>query len=175
MKNIKIKLRKASSKDAEFLANLGAKTFYETYQDKVNNSNLLPYIKNSFNRNNLKKEIIDSSNTFLIAFVDRKAVGYAKLRRNSFPNQPKKLKSIEIERMYVSKQMVGKGIGSILMEECVRIANNEKTNFIWLGVWKKNIKAVSFYKKFGFSVFGSHEFKLGREKHKDLLMRLRIS
>ena len=42
---------------------------------------------------------------------------------------------------------------------------------IWLGVWEENNKAIAFYKRHGFEVFGSHPFKLGGDLQRDLLMK----
>jgi len=38
-------------------------------------------------------------------------------------------------------------------------------------VWEHNIKAIAFYKKFGFEQFGSHIFMLGDDIQTDILMR----
>ena len=31
---------------------------------------------------------------------------------------------------------------------------------MWLFVWKENHRAINFYNKAGFKIFGSHDFKL---------------
>jgi ribosomal protein S18 acetylase RimI-like enzyme len=41
----------------------------------------------------------------------------------------------------------------------------------WLGVWEHNTRALAFYRKWGFEVFGSHIFQLGEAQDTDLLMR----
>ena len=44
------------------------------------------------------------------------------------------------------------------------------SNQIWLGVWEKNLHAISFYEKHGFIVVGSQEFFIGAEVHNDIVM-----
>jgi diamine N-acetyltransferase len=41
-----------------------------------------------------------------------------------------------------------------------------------LGVWEKNPRAISFYKKNGFIEFDPHIFKLGDEELTDIMMKL---
>ena len=43
--------------------------------------------------------------------------------------------------------------------------------YLWLGVWEKNDKAISFYKKNGFYEFGKHTFIIGEDKQTDFVMR----
>ena len=42
---------------------------------------------------------------------------------------------------------------------------------IWLGVWEKNPKAISFYKKFGFVEVGDQVFPLGNDPQRDIVMK----
>jgi len=46
-----------------------------------------------------------------------------------------------------------------------------KKEIVWLGVWEKNNRAISFYKKWGFEKFGEHSFTLGDDIQNDWLMK----
>ena len=121
---------------------------------------------------NLKKEIENSSvNTFFIASANEKVIGYAKLRRDrnydEFKNEP----AIEIERIYVSKEWQGMKAGKVLMDRCLEIAVEEKFSWIWLGVNIDNLKAINFYKQYGFEIFGEKSFQLGEANDVDYLMK----
>jgi len=48
-------------------------------------------------------------------------------------------------------------------------------SFLWLGVWEKNIRAISFYKEHGFVKFGKHPYYIGKDKQMDWLMRYELS
>lgn len=41
---------------------------------------------------------------------------------------------------------------------------------MWLGVWERNGRAISFYGKCGFRRVGAQEFRVGGELHRDLVM-----
>jgi ribosomal protein S18 acetylase RimI-like enzyme len=62
----------------------------------------------------------------------------------------------------------------MLFQKAVEIAQSHQMDFIWLGVWEKNEKAIQFYLKNGFEVFDKHIFKLGVDLQTDLLMRLKL-
>jgi ribosomal protein S18 acetylase RimI-like enzyme len=168
-----IKIRKAVETDYKILANLGAKTFRQTYRDKVKSSDMSYYIKNIFNKNQVLKEIKDLSFTILVASKNGKAVGYAKLLKSEIPSVSKPFKGIELVRVYVLKNHQGQKIGSKLLGECAKIARKRKFRYIWLGVWEKNNEAIDFYKKSGFKLFGNCKFSFGTDIHNDLLMKKR--
>jgi len=46
-----------------------------------------------------------------------------------------------------------------------------KKNYVWLGVWEKNINAIAFYKRLGFYEDGRHPFKMGDELQTDFIMK----
>jgi ribosomal protein S18 acetylase RimI-like enzyme len=52
----------------------------------------------------------------------------------------------------------------------------KKTNadYIWLGVWEENTKAINFYTKNGFAGFDKHIFKLGDDEQTDIMMKLQL-
>jgi ribosomal protein S18 acetylase RimI-like enzyme len=75
----------------------------------------------------------------------------------------------------VLKEFYGKEVGKQLLEMAIQISRQRKADYIWLGVWEHNQKAISFYRKFGFTEFGTHIFKLGKEEQTDIMMKLAIS
>jgi ribosomal protein S18 acetylase RimI-like enzyme len=45
-------------------------------------------------------------------------------------------------------------------------------DYVWLGVWEKNLRAIQFYKKNGFVEFDQHLFILGDDPQTDIMMKL---
>lgn len=83
-------------------------------------------------------------------------------------------KSFEIERIYVLKEYQGKDVGQLLYQKALAIAKQSNVEYIWLGVWEKNVRAINFYKKNGFVTFDTHIFKLGDEQQTDFMMKLQL-
>ena len=80
----------------------------------------------------------------------------------------------EIERIYVLKAFLGQKIGQILFNKAIEIGREKNLEYVWLGVWEENHRAIKFYKKNGFEIFGKHDFVLGKDVQTDLLMKMKI-
>lgn len=81
---------------------------------------------------------------------------------------------MEIERIYVLKEFHGKKVGQILYEKAIELAKGIDADFIWLGVWEENPRAIRFYEKNGFSAFDKHIFQLGNDEQTDIMMKLEL-
>ena len=98
-------------------------------------------------------------------------MGYLKLNTKTAQTDQVLDSSLEIERIYLTEEAQGKGIGKLLMDFSIAEAKRRNLLCLWLGVWEKNEKAIAFYKSYGFEVFADHPFKLGDDSQKDLLMK----
>lgn len=97
--------------------------------------------------------------------------GYLRLNESPAQTDINDIQSLEIERIYVAKEFQSKGLGNVLMNQAIDIANMRKKSYVWLGVWEKNDKAILFYKKNGFYEVGTHSFFMGEEEQTDFVMR----
>jgi len=99
-------------------------------------------------------------------------VGYLKLNWGNAQTEKTTENTLEIERIYVVKEYQGKKIGNILIQKSIEIGKSKNIDYLWLGVWNKNTKAIKFYKNNGFLPFNKHEFLLGTESQVDIMMKL---
>ena len=83
-------------------------------------------------------------------------------------------KTIELEKIYLRKEAHGSGMAKVLMDAAIQLARTEKANNLYLGVWQENERALAFYKKSGFEIYNTRQFKLGARVCEDFLLRLRI-
>ena len=133
------------------------------------------YLNETFNEERISREIKDKNNTFLIAMLNQKIIGYAKLSKNKISKELNGLCSVELMRLYIIKEMIGKKIGTILMTNVLEIAHTKNYEVIWLSVWEFNPKAIAFYEGFGFESFGEDIFTLGATKRNLVLMKKELS
>ena len=68
----------------------------------------------------------------------------------------------------------GKKVGQLLYEKAIETAKQKNADYVWLGVWEENPRAISFYKKNGFIGFDKHIFKLGDDEQTDIMMKLQL-
>jgi GNAT superfamily N-acetyltransferase len=115
-------------------------------------------------------ELADPTNVFLVAECDGVAVGFAKLHRGTAPSCVEGASPVQIERLYVTREQLGRGVGEALMGRCIEEARSAGHRTMWLGVWERNARAQSFYRRWGFRVVGEHVFVLGSDPQNDLLM-----
>jgi ribosomal protein S18 acetylase RimI-like enzyme len=167
---VQVTIRRANSNDAELLAELGARTFKETFAADNTNEDMEVYLAAHFSVAQQTAELAHAASTFLIAEVEEQAAGYAKLHAGEPPKDIEGTKAIELVRLYVSSEWFGRGVGEALMRACVDEARNTGYETLWLGVWERNARAQAFYHKWDFRAVGEHVFQLGQDMQRDILM-----
>jgi ribosomal protein S18 acetylase RimI-like enzyme len=168
--NPDLTIRRANRADAGLLAELGARTFAETFATDNSPEDIAAYIAVSFNLTQQTAELADPASTFLLAEVGGVAAGYAKLHAGEPLDGVEGAKPVELVRLYASREWLGRGVGQALMRACVDEARQAGRRTIWLGVWERNGRAQAFYRKWNFRVVGEHVFQLGSDPQTDILM-----
>jgi ribosomal protein S18 acetylase RimI-like enzyme len=166
-----ITIQKVQIADAETLLSFSKKTFYEFFAHLNDPANMEAYSAVAFTPQSMLEQINNPGSEFYFALYKDDMVGYIKLNFNDAQTEFKDNNALEIERIYVSGEYHGKHIGKQLLDFAIDIARNKQFNYVWLGVWEHNEKAIGFYEHNGFKVFSSHEFLLGDDRQMDLLMK----
>ena len=164
-------LRNCTVDDIDTLRALSIKTYYETFADMNTLENMQAYLAEAFGINKLLRELNDPNSTFLFLYFNELLAGYLKLNEAPSQTDINDKTSLEIERIYVSREFQGKGLGRYLMEQAISIAAERNKTYIWLGVWEENKKAIRFYKRNGFCEIGTHSFVMGEDVQTDYIMR----
>jgi ribosomal protein S18 acetylase RimI-like enzyme len=136
---------------------------------------MILYINKTFTKKIIETEMKQPGTVFFVAQDGRKAVGYAKMKMSKTPANLVDPAALEIERLYVLKEYVGKRVGYILMQTCLAMAKKNGCQTLWLGVWENNARAISFYEKNGFVKFSHHTFMLGNDAQTDWLMKKELT
>lgn len=155
------------------LAALGRDTFHETFSMHHPAEDMQKYIDIAYSGEKIKSNLLQSEVSYFVAYTEDGDAGYIKLISGNRPGAPSQL-AIEIEKIYVRKKYQGHHIGSALMEEALKFAKNKQVNHLFLGVWQENKEAISFYKKWGFEIYGTRTFQLGKQLCDDYMMSLAI-
>ncbi|MGO4770422.1 GNAT family N-acetyltransferase [Flavobacterium sp. W22_SRS_FK3] len=169
-----VEIKRISLKEIDELQKISRQTFQETFSKSNSEENMKSYVEEEFSKEKLKTELTDKNSEFYFAMLDSKLIGYLKINFGESQTELKDNKALEIERIYVSKEFHGKNIGQSLYAKAVEIANQKKLEYVWLGVWEENHRAIHFYKKNGFIEFDKHIFKLGNDEQTDIMMKLKL-
>jgi ribosomal protein S18 acetylase RimI-like enzyme len=166
-----VTIKKVELAEAGSLLDFSKKTFYDFFAHLNDLSNIDAYSAAAFTLDKITSELSDPDSEFYFAILDGELAGYLKLNFGDAQTEFRDEKALEVERIYVSGEHHGKHIGRQLLNFAVETAINKQLDYVWLGVWEHNHKAIGFYRHHGFEVFSSHEFLLGDDRQTDLLMR----
>jgi len=170
-----INVKQVTLSEIDKLQEIGRQTFYETFAGSNTEDDMKKYLDESFSEIKLTTELKDTNSEFYFATLDNKVIGYLKLNFGQSQTELKDDKALEIERIYVPKEFHGKKVGQILYDKALQIARQKNVDYVWLGVWEENLRAISFYKKNGFVEFDKHVFKLGNDVQTDIMMKLNLN
>lgn len=170
-----IEIKKISLEEITQLQEIGRQTFKETFSESNSEENMKNYLEEGFSDEKLTAELIDENSEFYFAIFEKKVIGYLKINFGASQTELKDNNALEIERIYVSKEFHGKSVGQLLYTKAIEIATQKKSEYVWLGVWEENQRAIHFYKKNGFIEFDKHIFKLGNDEQTDIMMKLKLT
>lgn len=163
-------IRRATVDDAMRLTELAARTFWDTFAVSNKVEDMQAYMSSAFTVTQIASEIADPLAKFFVAEISGESAGYAKLYAGEIPDCVTGTKPIELARLYVSQDYLGKGVGQLLMQACIDEALKNGCQTMFLGVWEHNERAKAFYRKQGFREIGTHAFILGEDHQTDLWM-----
>jgi len=157
--------------DIDLLQNISQQTFIEAFSEANTAANMAKYMAEKFSKETLLAELSNQGSEFYFAQLDNKIIGYLKINSQQAQTELQHEHALEIERIYVLQEFQGKKVGQLLYKKALDIARLKNVRFIWLGVWEKNPRAISFYNKNGFVAFDKHIFRLGDDEQTDILMK----
>ena len=168
----KIEIRKITLSDINELQSISRQTFFDTFSVGNTEENMTKYLDEGLSIEKLTAELNDKNAEFYFATLDGNVIGYLKLNFGQSQTELRDDKALEIERIYVLKEYHGKNVGQLLYNKAIQIARQKNADYVWLGVWEENPRAINFYKKNGFVEFEKHIFKLGNDEQTDIMMKL---
>lgn len=170
-----LRIVKAGIEDVNSLQKIGRQTFYETFAQVNTEENMRKYLDEGFSTERLYKELNDPLAEIYFAKINEDVIGYLKVNTGSSQTELQGNNALEIERIYVLKDFLGKKAGQLLYEKAMEIALLKNYDFVWLGVWEENPRAIRFYEKNGFKAFDKHVFKLGDDEQTDIMMKRAVN
>lgn len=166
-----INIEPLNTAQLEALREIGRTTFLETFGDRNSAENMVQYLEQGFAREKIIAELENKSSLFYGVEKDKQLIAYLKLNLGPAQTELQDPVSLEIERIYVLQAFHGTGVGQLLYDKAIEVALEHKLDYIWLGVWEENKRAIRFYEKNGFVTFDQHIFRVGEEEQTDLMMK----
>jgi ribosomal protein S18 acetylase RimI-like enzyme len=153
-----VTVRRWTRDDLPAVRQLLLETWLDAYSPFIARKDLVGYLDAHYSPSQLKALFVDPAVTGLVAVADGAISGYAKLYH------PKTERRFSLHQLYVLPPKQGHGLGRRLMIAAEDRAREFGADRIWLGVMVKNIQAVNWYKKLGYTVTETSPFVMGASK-----------
>lgn len=154
----------------EDLQIISRSTFFETFAEYNSDEDMSNYLEKDMSIQQLTNEFNNPDSLFYFVSSDNKVVGYLKLNSVNLERSASNKKGIEIARIYVLREFHGSSAGQLLFNTALTVAQKNHCDYIWLGVWENNPRAIRFYEKNGFKITGNKKFILGDDVQNDFIM-----
>lgn len=165
-----VTIRRAVESDAGPLAQLAELTFRQAFATDNSDADMSLHCETSFGTKIQRAEILDANTVFVLAVSEGAMIGFGQLRLSSPKDCVPGDVPAELYRIYVLSDWHGSGAAQSIMSAALDVAVANGSDAVWLGVWEHNDKAINFYRKHGFGVVGEHEFRLGDDVQRDLVL-----
>jgi diamine N-acetyltransferase len=150
----------ATGKDSQLLTDIGKASFIESHGTSALVADINNYVSKTYTNDVFKTELSDEKNIYHIIYYDRQPAGYSKIIFNT-PHSNIPIENItKLERLYLLKEFYNLKLGLEFFNFNIELSKKAAQAGMWLFVWKENQRAVSFYKKAGFKITGSYDFRL---------------
>jgi ribosomal protein S18 acetylase RimI-like enzyme len=163
-------IRRAGPDDARTLAELGARTFRETFAHLYDPGDLAAFLADAHSLGAARADLTDPAKAAWLVEVDGEAVGYALAGPCALPHAAVTPACGELKRIYFVKDRQGGGLGRKLFGEVMGWLQAQGPRSVWIGVWSENYGAQRFYEREGFAKVGEYGFRVGRTIDREFIL-----
>ncbi len=155
-----ISIVKATEKDYTAIANIGKIAVEEAHRDSCSAGDLNEYLENNYNNDAIIEELKDAKNIYHIIYYNGDISGFSKIILNEGLSNIHQKNITKLDRIYLLKEFYNLKLGLELLNFNIEFCKTHKQSGIWLFTWVGNKRAINFYIKAGFTITGSHKFKV---------------
>ncbi|MCU0419287.1 MAG: GNAT family N-acetyltransferase [Cyclobacteriaceae bacterium] len=168
-------IRLAREEDLPALQRLAIQTYRDTFDGTASEEDTRLLLERAYHRDQLTAELHEPGSVLYHAFAGSTLVGFLRMRENNEVEHLLGPCTYELQRLYIDKAFHGKKLAHQLMTVALAEAEKRNVDWLWLGVWERNVRAQRFYARWGFERFSEHTFWVGNDPQIDWLFRKRIT
>ena len=169
-----LKFHLCQPKDLHVLVAVSRTAFIQAFEKANNPEDFAAYVQEAFSLETMAQQLYNKDTLFYLAYKGEELIGYFKTNEYGAQTEIKAEDGLELERIYVLQDFLGKGYGKEMLDRVFVIAQRKKKGYVWLGVWEHNQKAIGFYEKYGFVKFGTHPYYIGTDKQTDWMLKKKL-
>jgi ribosomal protein S18 acetylase RimI-like enzyme len=169
-----VRIRPAAPGDAGGLALVGRATFLEAYAGTLPWVDIAQHCERAHSPEHYGAWLLEPAIRIWIAEAEPGGapVGYLVLGAPDLPLPELDPRDREIKRVYVLHRFQGTGLGRRLMDLARAHASGERAPRLLLGVYSRNLAAIAFYQRLGYTTVGTRSFHVGAHDYHDLILAL---
>lgn len=168
-----VSIRRAVPDDAAVLADLGARTFVETFGHLYRPGDLQAFLAASHSEAAYAEALADPAHALWLAHRDGRAIGYAQAGPCGLPHAEVAPGDGELKRLYLLAAEHNGGIGGALFAHALRWLERDGPRTLWISVWSENHGAQRFYARHGFAFVAEYAFPVGEQRDREFMYRRR--
>lgn len=163
-------IKPITTSDVEKLQKVSRETFKATFDPYTAPNDMVHFLEEDYETVKLVKEIENPNSRFYFLMVQNEIAGYLKINVGDAQTEHLRENALEVERIYLRSSFQHRGLGNVLLDFAEKTAREEGKDYMWLGVYEKNVPAQHFYKRHGFSKVSQHTFQVGSDPQTDWLL-----
>lgn len=161
--------------DLDALVTLASRSFFDAYCETDDHAVIREYCSLNFTLEQFASVLADPKSRIIVATAGANdLVGYAHVCVSIPPPCVHGPSPVELSRIYLSKDWIGRGVGALLMRASIDQGIRLGGRTLWLGVYERNPRAMAFYRRFGMRVVGTKPWEWGGETFQDPVMERAI-
>jgi diamine N-acetyltransferase len=155
-RDAEITYRMAVQRDVLCLSVLATQVFLDTYATRGVRPAVAREVRQYLSEEAFAAFFADPRRCILIAEIAGHLVGFAQITRGQTHDLlPPEARATELNRLYVQRPFLGKGIGKELLARAEALARAEGAEALWLSAWTGNAHALRFYEARGYQDVGA--------------------
>ncbi len=163
-------IKPITTSDVKKLQKVSRETFKATFDPHTAPNDMARFLEEDYETVKLVKEIENPNSRFYFLMVQNGIAGYLKINVGDAQTEHLRENALEVERIYLRSSFQHRGLGNVLLDFAEKTAREEGKDYMWLGVYEKNVPAQHFYKRHGFSKVSQHTFQVGSDPQTDWLL-----
>ena len=151
-----VNVRQATVSDIQVIREIAFATWPVAYGNILSSAQLEYMLELIYSTDALRKQMLELSHSFILAYQDSDALGFASYGIAS----PVDRKTMRLHKIYVLPSAKGSGIGKLLLDTVIGRAREAACTSVSLNVNRDN-NAKTFYEKHGFYVSHEEDIDIG--------------
>ena len=155
-----INIRSATEQDFKVITRIGKVAVELSHRESCSAVDMNHFLATHYTDEAIKSELVNPMNTYHIIYYGTQAAGFSKMMLNMEHTNIPEPNVTKLDRIYLLKEFHDLKLGYELLQFNMELSRKSGQSGMWLFTWVGNKRAVNFYLKVGFSIIGSHQFKV---------------